>query len=92
MPTVWDDLLIILIFSLPFMFLQVLLSTRKKLILGFIVPVLWTALGVWSIISNYKGGSSYIRELIIFFLIGDLIFIGVLGLMRWLRMKKANKI
>lgn len=91
MPTFWDDLLIILIFSLPFLLLQLLMSTRKKMSLGLIVPTLWTALGIWTLINNYKDGSSYIKELIFFFIIGDIILIGILALMNWLKMKKALK-
>lgn len=92
MPTFWDDLLIIFIFSLPFLLLQLLLSTRKKIFLGFIVPILWTALGIWTIINNYKDGNSYIKELIFFFLIGDIILIGILALMKRLKVKKDLKL
>ncbi|CUH91733.1 hypothetical protein [Herbinix luporum] len=85
MPTVWDNLFTILIFAIPFLILQVFFSTRKKLIWGIIVPVLWSAFGVWHIISNYRQQSQNIKELIIFYIIGNLILIGILVLVRYIK-------
>ena len=90
MPTILGDLLIILLFIVPFLLIQILLSTRRRLFWGFIIPVLWTAFGVWMIISNYKHGSSFIPELIIFYLIGDMVLIGMLILFKYLKRRKTH--
>lgn len=92
MPTIWDDLLIIALFLVPFLLIQIFLSTRKKLFWGFVIPVLWTALGVWMVISNYRNDSSYIMELIVFYLTGNLLFIGLLLLFRHLKRRKIKRI
>jgi len=89
MPTVWSDLLIVFLFFLPFLLMQIFLSTRRRLFWGFIVPVLWSALGVWMTITNYRHESSYILELVFFYLIGDLLFIGLLILIRYLKRRKV---
>ncbi|NLO08579.1 MAG: hypothetical protein GX129_01755 [Clostridiales bacterium] len=86
----WNDLLIIFLFLLPFLLIQIFLSTRRKLFWGFIIPVLWTAFGIWITISNYKHESSYILELVFFYLIGNLIFIGMLILFRYLKRRKVR--
>ncbi|NLP17315.1 MAG: hypothetical protein GX379_09835 [Clostridiales bacterium] len=91
MPTIWDDLLIIMIFLVPFLLIQIFLSIRKRIIWGFVIPILWTVLGVWMIISNRRNESSHIPELILFYLIGDLIFIGILFLIKHLR-KRSHMI
>ncbi len=90
MPTIWDDLLIILVLLIPFLLIQVFLSSRRRLFWGFIAPALWSVLGVWMIISNHKNDSTYITELIIFYLAGDLIFVGILLLIRYFKRKKRN--
>lgn len=90
MPTVWDDLLIIFMFLIPFLLIHIFFSTRKKLFWGFIIPVLWTAFGVWITINNHKQESDHIIELIFFYLIGDLIFIGMLLLFKYLKKRKKQ--
>lgn len=90
MPTIWDDLLIIFLFLIPFLLMQIFLSTRRKLIWGFIIPVLWTAFGIWMASSNYRHESSHIIELVFFYLLGNLIFIGMLILFRYLKKRKVR--
>lgn len=92
MPTIWDDLLIIFIFVMPFLILQIFLSTRKKLFWGIIVPVLWTGFGIWTIIRNYMDQSRHIKELIIFYLIGDLIFVGILVIFKYRKKLNIHKV
>ncbi len=91
MPTIWDNISIILIFIMPFFVLQILLSTRRKWFWSLIVPVLWTGLGVWTTVKNYMNQSRHIRELIVFYLIGDLIFAGIPVLLRYRKRIKAGK-
>lgn len=90
MPKIWEDLLIILLFLIPFLLMQIFFSTRRRLFWGFIIPILWTSLGVWMTISNYKHESSYILELVIFYLIGSFLLIGMLILIRYLKRRKAR--
>lgn len=91
MPTVWEDLAIISIFVIPFLILHVFLSARRKMIWGFIVPTLWTAFGVWTIITCYMQESQNIKELIFFFLLGDFVYIFILLLIKHLRKKSSTK-
>lgn len=89
MPTVWDDLLVVLIFTVPFLMLQALLSARKKLLWGFIIPILWTALGAWVAIKSSESG--HMSEMILFFLATDIILFGILVLVRYLKRKKTGQ-
>jgi ABC-type nickel/cobalt efflux system permease component RcnA len=73
----------------PFLLIQIFLSTRRRLFWGFVIPALWTVFGVWMTISNYRNKSSNIMELVIFYILGNVIFIGLLMLFRYLRRRKA---
>jgi hypothetical protein len=90
MPVIWVDLLTIFLFLIPFLLIHIFFSTRKRFFWGLVVPVLWTAFGVWMTISNYKHESIYIMELIFFYLIGDIIFIGLLLIIRYMKKKRMD--
>lgn len=83
MPTLWDNFLVIFIFTMPFLILQIIMSTRKKWFWGLTVPALWTGLGVWISVKNYMNHSRYIKELIIFYLIGDMLLVVIMILIRY---------
>jgi hypothetical protein len=90
MPTFWDDLLIICLFLIPFLLIQIFFATRRRLLWGFVIPLLWTALGAWMVVNSYKKDSSNILELIFFYLTGDLLLTGILILFRYLKRRKAK--
>jgi hypothetical protein len=88
MPESFYDTMVVLYFTvvpLLFLSLQVLFSTRKKLIWGFIVPVIWSALGAFILIRGYREDKSISYELLIVFLAGDFILLGLLALCRYLK-------
>lgn len=88
------DIIVILFYTaVPaiFIILQAILSTRRKMIWGFILPALWTIMGLWMLIRNYKTGSLFALELMLFFLAGDVILFGVMALIRYLKQKRTRK-
>lgn len=94
MPESFYDTVVILFYTvipLVLILLQVLFSRRKRPAWGFIVPALWTALGIWILVSGQKNDSQYSLELCIFFLGGDAILLCVMALTRYLKGKKGKQ-
>lgn len=94
MPESFYDMMVVLYFTVvPVLFisLQILLSTRKKLLWGFIVPVIWSVLGAWILIKGYLADKQLSYELLIVFLAGDILLYGILILCRYLKGKRHNK-
>jgi hypothetical protein len=80
MPETFYDTIVVLFFTvvpLVFLFLHTFLSTRKRLVWSLIVPTLWTALGMWMMVAGYVQDRNFSWELLIFFLVGDLLLIGI---------------
>jgi uncharacterized membrane protein len=93
MPESFYDTVVILFFTvLPviLILLQILLSSRKKIVWGFVVPLLWTALGIW-MIAGRQDKSSFTAELVLFFAAGDIILIGIMLLVRYLKKRHKRK-
>ncbi|MBH1940729.1 hypothetical protein I5677_07500 [Mobilitalea sibirica] len=86
--------IVILTFTLvpiTMILLQIFLAKRKKLVWGFVVPVLWSVIGAtWIIKSNQKEDAKYLFGLFLLFIIGDLVLLGILALMRQLKKKKEQ--
>ncbi|MHB8131739.1 MAG: hypothetical protein ACYDEX_22410 [Mobilitalea sp.] len=86
------DTSVILFFSvvpLVLLLLQAFLSARKRILWSALVPTLWTALGAWMVIAGYYGGRGISGELIIFFLAGDLLLIGITAFIRNWKKKRT---
>jgi uncharacterized membrane protein YeaQ/YmgE (transglycosylase-associated protein family) len=91
MPESFYDMVVVLFFTVvPVVLIgaQVIMSTRKKYIWGFIVPILWSALGAWILIKGYLDDKHFSFEMLIVFLIGDAVLLGILALFRYLRRRK----
>lgn len=91
MPESFYDTIVILFFTVVpiiLLLIQVLLSTRRKPVWGLVVPLLWTLLGTWVILSGYFQGRGFSGELFIVFFLGDLILTGVMVLMRYIKKKR----
>lgn len=88
----YNTIVILLLTVVPFMLLllHTFLATRKRVAWGLVVPVIWTALGLWMIISGYQQDRGFSWELIIFFLGGDLILFGIWSLIRYMKRKKIK--
>ncbi len=85
------DTIVILFYTvvpLILILLQVFFSTRRKRIWGFIIPVLWTTMGIWMALRNKEAGSIFTLEMILFFLAGDVILFGIMAFVRYLKNKK----
>lgn len=94
MPESFYDMMVVLYFTVvPVLFisLQILLSTRKRLIWGFIAPVIWSALGAWILIKEYLADKRLSYELLLVFLAGDLLLFGLLALCRYIKGRRLNK-
>ena len=94
MPESFYDMVVILYFTVVpviFISLQILLSTRKKLIWGFVVPVIWSALGAWILIKGYLDDKQLSYEMLIVFLVGDILLVGLLVLSRYLMGRRLKK-
>ena len=77
MPEKYFDLITILLLTvlpLILLLLHMYLSARRAVIYSFLVPMLWTALGVWMIVASYED-FGFGTELFIFYLAGDLILL-----------------
>lgn len=88
------DMIVVLFFTavpVTLILIQLFLAGRKKLIWGFIVPILWTSLGAWMIIRNHNEGSLFSFELVGFFLLGDGLLLGLLALVRVLKIKRQQR-
>ena len=93
MPESFYDSVVIIAFTvvpITLILLQILLSTRKKLLLGFIVPLLWTVLGAWMLIRGYMEDRDFSFELLTVFLVGDIILLAILALFKYLKEKKKQ--
>ncbi|HKL98516.1 MAG TPA: hypothetical protein VJZ06_01255 [Mobilitalea sp.] len=93
MPESFYDSVVIIAFTvvpITLILLQILLSTRKKLILGFIVPLLWTVLGAWILIRGYMEDKDFSFEMLIVFIVGDFILLAILALFKYLKEKKKQ--
>ncbi len=85
------DTMVILYFTLVpalFLSLQIWLSLRRKLLWGFLVPAIWSALGTWILIKGYQEDKTISYELLIVFLVGDLLLLGLLALCRYLKKRR----
>lgn len=94
MPESFYDTVVILYFTVVpvlFLSLQVLLSTRSKLLWGFIVPMIWSALGAWILMKGYLADRQLSYEMLIVFLVGDIILLALLALCRYLRRRKHKQ-
>lgn len=94
MPESFYDMVVTLYFTVvPVLFisLQILLSTRKKLIWGFVVPVIWSALGAWILIKGYLDDKQLSYEMLIVFLVGDILLVGLLVLCRYIMGRRLKK-
>ncbi|MDF2539499.1 MAG: hypothetical protein K0S76_2520 [Herbinix sp.] len=93
MPGSMSDLIAILFITVipaVFVLLQIFFSWKKKLILSFILPVLWTALGIWMVSTIYYMGEGFSSELVIFFVCGNLILIGITVIVRNIKKKRLK--
>lgn len=84
-------ILLMVVIPLVFLLLQVFLTSRKKLILSIIIPILWTLLGAWIIITRYVKDDVLSSSMCIFFIGGDIILIGLTFLVRYLKRKRQSK-
>lgn len=94
MPESFYDTVVILFFTvlpITLILLQIFLSSRKKTVLGFVLPLLWTALGIWIISAGRKDTSSFTTELLIFFAAGDIILIGIMLLVKYLKKRRSRR-
>ncbi len=94
MPESFYDTVVIICFTVVpvlFLSLQVLLSTRRKLQWGFIIPVIWSALGAWILIKGYLADRQLSYEMLIVFLVGDIILFALLVLCRYLKRRNFKK-
>ncbi len=94
MPESFYDQMVIVYFTLvPALFLsfQVFLSTRRRLLWGAIVPLIWSALGAWILIKGYLEDKQLSYELLIVFLVGDFFLLGLLVLCRYLKSRGLKK-
>ncbi len=94
MPESFYDMVVVLFFTVVpvvLLSLQTLLSTRKRYVWGFIVPILWSALGVWILIRGYMEDKEFSYEMLIVFLAGDVILFGVMALCRYLKGKRTGR-
>jgi hypothetical protein len=71
-----------------FLLLHIFLSTRARLIWSFIVPFLWTAMGIWMILAEYIQERGFANEIFIFFLAGDFILVTATILIRIMKIKR----
>lgn len=93
MPESFYDMVVVLFFTVvPVVLIgaQILLSTRKNYLWGFIVPILWSALGAWILIKGYLDDKTFSFEMLIVFLVGDVVLLGILALFRYLRRKRTT--
>lgn len=72
--------------------LQILLSTRKHLGFGFIIPILWGLLGLSMILNNREDGSIFTSEMILFFVLGEIVLFGVLFLCKYIQKRKLHNL
>jgi hypothetical protein len=89
-----NDILSILFLTLVpviFILIHIFLSLKVKLIWSLIMPFLWAILGIWMIATIYYLGEGLSSELIIFFTWGEVIFIGITVLIRYLKKRKKMK-
>lgn len=94
MPDAFYDTVVILFFTaLPVILIlfQIFLSSREKAVLGFIVPLLWTALGIWMTLAGWKDKGSFTAELALFFAAGDIILVGIMLLVKHIKKRRSRK-
>lgn len=72
--------------------LQILLSTRKHIGLGFIIPIIWALLGLSMILNNKEDGSIFTSEMIFFFALGEIVLFGVFFLCKYIQKKKLHSL
>lgn len=93
MPEKFYDIVVILFFSvipLILIVLQCVLSLRRKLVYGFIIPALWSTLGAWMLIAGRGDEVQFGFELFLFFLGGDVILFGILALIKYRKRQKSK--
>lgn len=78
-------LLFFTVFTLLLIGLHIFFATRKRLAWGFIIPFLWSALGIWILFVRYSD------EVLIYFMAGDLILFGILALIRNIKKKRLKR-
>lgn len=83
--------IIMLVIPLALLLLQLLLASRKRLFPGFIIPVIWSVLGIiWIFKSEFRDDREYILKLFILFLTGDVILLAILAYFKLYRKNKKN--
>lgn len=93
MPESFYDTVVLLFFTvipLILILLQWFLST-KKLAWGFVIPAIWSAFGIWMLIAGRGDDVRYSFELFLFFLGGDVLLLGILSLIKYLKKVKIKK-
>jgi len=89
--TAISNITLALLIGIPLVFflLHIFLSLRKKWFWSGMIPVLWTALGTWMMVSGYQL-EGFAEELFFFFLAGDTLFVITSILLRKYRMKNRS--
>ncbi len=93
MPESFYDMVVVLFFTVvPVVLIgaQIFMSTRKKLLWGFVVPFLWSALGTWILIRGYLSDKQFSFEMLIVFLVGDAVLFGILALFNHRKRRKKK--